>query len=212
MNTESYLEESSLQESSLHEISQPSMASMLRGSIGLSIVALGVCGFLYSSAATGLGQLIFPEQANGSLIEQNGKIIASRLIAQPFTSAQYFHPRPSAANYDPMAMAGSNMALTNPELAKVIEQRTVAAMTNYQVSRSQIPSDLVTASGSGMDPDISTQSALIQVKSVAAARQISERHVLSLVQQHTKPATFGVMGKARVNVLELNLSLDALNK
>ncbi len=207
MNTDYYLEESSLQ-----EISQPSVASMLRGSIGLTIVALGICGFLYSSAATGLGQLIFPEQANGSLIEQNGKVIASRLIAQPFTSAQYFQPRPSAANYDPMAMAGSNMALTNPELAKVIEERAVAIMGSHQVSRSQIPSDLITASGSGMDPDISAQSALIQVKSVAAARQISEQQVLSLVQQHTKPATFGVMGKERVNVLELNLSLDGINK
>ena len=212
MNTDYSFEENSLQESRLQEISQPSVASMLRGSIGLSIITLGVCGFLYSSATTGLGQLIFPEQANGSLIEQNGKVIASRLIAQPFSSAQYFQPRPSAANYDPMAMADSNMALTNPELAKIIEQRTVAAMASYQVSRSQIPSDLITASGSGMDPDISAQSALIQVKSVAAARQISEQQVLSLVQQHTKPATFGVMGKARVNVLELNLSLDGINK
>ncbi len=212
MNTDYSFEENSLQESRLQEISQPSVATMLRGSIGLTIVALGVCGFLYSSAATGLGQLIFPEQANGSLIEQNGKVIASRLIAQPFSSAQYFQPRPSAANYDPMAMAGSNMASTNPELAKVIEERTLAIMASRQVSRSQIPSDLITASGSGMDPDISAQSALIQVKSVAAARQISEQQVLSLVQQHTKPATFGVMGKARVNVLELNLSLDGINK
>lgn len=212
MNTDYSLEESSLQENRLQEISQPSVASMLRGSIGLSIIALGICGFLYSSATTGLGQLIFPEQANGSLIEKNGKVIASRLNAQPFSSAQYFQPRPSAANYDPMAMAGSNMALTNPELAKIIEERAVAVMAKHQVSRSQIPSDLITASGSGMDPDISAQSALIQVKSVAAARQISEQQVLSLVQQHTKPATFGVMGKTRVNVLELNLSLDALNK
>ena len=207
MNTDYSFEENSLQ-----EISQPSVATMLRGSIGLTIVALGVCGFLYSSAATGLGQLIFPEQANGSLIEQNGKVIASRLIAQPFTSTQYFQPRPSAANYDPMAMAGSNMASTNPELAKVIEERAVAVMASHQVSRSQIPSDLITASGSGMDPDISAQSALIQIKSVAAARQIPEQQVLSLVQQHTKPATFGVMGKERVNVLELNLSLDGINK
>ena len=195
----------------LEENSQPSVAAMFRGSIGLTIVALGVCGFLYSSAATGLGQLIFPDQANGSLIEQDGKVIASRLIAQPFSSPKYFQPRPSAAGYDPMAMAGSNMAQTNPELTKVIEERTLAMMASHQVSRSQIPSDLVTTSGSGMDPEISVQSALIQVKAVAAARQIPEQKVLSLVQQHTKSATFGLMGKERVNVLELNLSLDGIN-
>lgn len=191
---------------------QPSYASLLRASIGLTIVGLGLCGFLYSATATGLGQLLFPAQANGSLIELDGKILGSRLVAQPFTDPKYFQARPSAANYDPMAMAGSNMARTNPELTKMIEQRIADIEVREHIERSQIPSDLVTASGSGIDPEISLKSAMIQVQRVAAARHLSDQQVIELIQQYTLKPIFGMLGQQRINVLELNLALDQIRE
>ena len=191
---------------------QPSYASLLRASIGLTIVSLGLCGFLYSATVTGLGQLLFPAQANGSLIELDGKILGSSLVAQPFTDPKYFQPRPSAANYDPMAMAGSNMARTNPELTKIIEQRIADIEARDHIEGRQIPSDLVTASGSGIDPEISLKSAMIQVKRVAEARHLSGQQVIELIQQYTLKPTFGVLGQERINVLELNLALDQIKK
>lgn len=191
---------------------QPSYASLLRASIGLTIVSLGLCGFLYSATVTGLGQLLFPAQANGSLIELDGKILGSSLVAQPFTDPKYFQPRPSAANYDPMAMAGSNMARTNPELTKIIEQRIADIEVRDHIDGRQIPSDLVTASGSGIDPEISLKSAMIQVKRVAAARHLSDQQVIELIQQYTLKPTFGVLGQERINVLELNLALDQIKE
>ena len=191
---------------------QPSYASLLRASIGLTIVSLGLCGFLYSATVTGLGQLLFPAQANGSLIELDGKILGSSLVAQPFTDPKYFQPRPSAANYDPMAMAGSNMARTNPELTKIIEQRIADIEARDHIEGRQIPSDLVTASGSGIDPEISLKSAMIQVKRVAEARHLSDQQVIELIQEYTLKPTFGVLGQERINVLELNLALDQIKK
>ena len=191
---------------------QPSYASLLRASIGLTIVSLGLCGFLYSATVTGLGQLLFPAQANGSLIKLDGKILGSSLVAQPFTDPKYFQPRPSAANYDPMAMAGSNMARTNPELTKIIEQRIADIEARDHIEGRQIPSDLVTASGSGIDPEISLKSAMIQVQRVAAARHLSDQQVIELIQEYTLKPTFGVLGQERINVLELNLALDQIKK
>ena len=191
---------------------QPSYASLLRASIGLTIVSLGLCGFLYSATVTGLGQLLFPAQANGSLIELDGKILGSSLVAQPFTDPKYFQPRPSAANYDPMAMAGSNMARTNPELTKIIEQRIADIEVRDHIDGRQIPSDLVTASGSGIDPEISLKSAMIQVQRVAEARHLSDQQVIELIQQYTLKPTFGVLGQERINVLELNLALDQIKE
>ena len=191
---------------------QPSYASLLRASIGLTIVSLGLCGFLYSATVTGLGQLLFPAQANGSLIKLDGKILGSSLVAQPFTDPKYFQPRPSAANYDPMAMAGSNMARTNPELTKIIEQRIADIEARDHIEGRQIPSDLVTASGSGIDPEISLKSAMIQVKRVAEARHLSDQQVIELIQEYTLKPTFGVLGQERINVLELNLALDQIKE
>ena len=191
---------------------QSSYASLLRASIGLTIVGLGLGGFLYSATATGLGQLLFPAQAKGSLIELDGKILGSSLVAQPFTDPKYFQPRPSAANYDPMAMAGSNMARTNPELTKIIEQRIADIEARDHIDGRQIPSDLVTASGSGIDPEISLKSAMIQVKRVAEARYLSDQQVIELIQQYTLKPTFGVLGQERINVLELNLALDQIKE
>ncbi|WP_173910673.1 potassium-transporting ATPase subunit KdpC [Acinetobacter sp. Marseille-Q1618] len=189
-----------------------SIVKLMRGSLGLSVIALGLCGFVYSSIATGLGQVIFPEQANGSMIIENNQILGSRLVAQPFTQAKYFHPRPSAANYDPMAMSGSNMARTNPELNKTINERLNKIAAQEQINPTNIPADLVTASGSGIDPEISVQSAMIQVKRIAQTRHIADQDVMELVQQHTVQPTFGILGQARVNVLELNLALDHIGK
>ena len=191
---------------------QPSYASLLRASIGLTIMSLGLCGFLYSATVTGLGQLLFPAQANGSLIELDGKILGSSLVAQPFTDPKYFQPRPSAANYNSMAMAGSNMARTNPELTKIIEQRIADIEARDHIEGRQIPSDLVTASGSGIDPEISLKSAMIQVKRVAEARHLSGQQVIELIQQYTLKPTFGVLGQERINVLELNLALDQIRE
>ena len=191
---------------------QPSYASLLRASIGLTIVSLGLCGFLYSATVTGLGQLLFPAQANGSLIELDGKILGSSLVAQPFTDPKYFQPRPSAANYNSMAMAGSNMARTNPELTKIIEQRIADIEARDHIEGRQIPSDLVTASGSGIDPEISLKSAMIQVKRVAEARHLSDQQVIELIQEYTLKPTFGVLGQERINVLELNLALDQIRE
>ncbi|WP_353168532.1 potassium-transporting ATPase subunit KdpC [Acinetobacter sp.] len=195
-----------------HQVLDLSLSSLIRASIGLTVVALGLCGFVYSSAATGLGQLSFPEQANGSMLIENNQVLGSRLVAQPFQKVQYFQARPSAAHYDPMNMAASNMARTNPELQHIVAERMDKIARLDQIEKSKIPADLVTASGSGIDPDISVQSAMIQVKRVAKARHLTEENVAQLVQEYTTQPTFGIFGQARVNVLALNLALDRLGK
>ena len=195
-----------------HQLIDSSIGELARGSIGLTVIALGLCGFVYSAAATGLGQVLFPDQANGSMIIENDRVLGSSLVAQPFVQTQYFHPRPSASKYDPMAMAGSNMARTNPELNKIVDERLNHISAQEQVEKSRIPADLVTASGSGIDPEISVQSAMIQVKRIANARHLSEPIVMKLVQEYTIQPNFGLLGKARVNVLELNLALDQIGK
>ena len=195
-----------------HQLIDSSIGELARGSIGLTVIALGLCGFVYSAAATGLGQVLFPDQANGSMIIENDQVLGSSLVAQPFVQAQYFHPRPSASKYDPMTMAGSNMARTNPELNKIVDERLNHIAVQEQVEKSRIPADLVTASGSGIDPEISVQSAMIQVKRIANARHLSEPIVMKLVQEYTIQPSFGLLGKARVNVLELNLALDQIGK
>lgn len=195
-----------------HQVVDLSLSSLIRASIGLTVVALGLCGFVYSSAATGLGQLSFPEQANGSMLIENNQVLGSRLVAQPFQQVQYFQARPSAAHYDPMNMAASNMARTNPELQHIVAERMDKIARLDKIEKSKIPADLVTASGSGIDPDISVQSAMIQVKRVAKARHLTEENVAQLVQEYTTQPTFGIFGQARVNVLALNLALDRLGK
>ncbi|WP_151980335.1 potassium-transporting ATPase subunit KdpC [Acinetobacter guerrae] len=185
-------------------------SEILRPAIGLSLVSLLGFGLLYSSIATGLGQVLFPQQANGSLIEQNQVIVGSSLVAQNFQNPRYFMSRPSAANYDPMALSGSNLAVTNPDLKNKIEQRLVEVAQQNHIAKNQIPSDLVTASGSGIDPHISPEAAQLQVERIAQLRHLSKQHIHDLIQQHIQLKQFGVMGQARVNVLELNLALDQL--
>ncbi|MDY4294503.1 MULTISPECIES: potassium-transporting ATPase subunit KdpC [unclassified Xanthomonas] len=166
---------------------------------------------LYSLLATVLAGALFPEQANGSLRSHDGRVVGSALVAQPFAAAGYFQPRPSGAKYDPMSAAGSNQARSNPDLRKRLDATRQAVAAREGIDPAQVPDDLVTQSGSGMDPDISVDAARIQVARVAAARGLPPQTVAALVAAQTQPRQFGVLGEPRVNVLALNLALDAGN-
>jgi potassium-transporting ATPase KdpC subunit len=181
-----------------------------RPALTMAAVALLGFGFLYSAGVASLGGLLFPQQSTGSLLIRDGKPVASRWVAQPFTDAKYFHPRPSAASYDPMAAAGSNQALTNPDLIKDVDEQIAAVAAREGIAPAQVPSDLATRSGSGLDPHISPAAAQVQIARVARARGVSERAVAVLVQRAVEPPQFGLLGQPRVNVVELNLALDAL--
>lgn len=182
----------------------------LRGPLLFAAVILLVFGLLYSLAGTALGRMLFPTQATGSLIEREGRVVGSALVAQPFADARYFQPRPSAANYDPMAAAGSNQARSNPELQKRIADAIAAVAAREGIAPAQVPDDLVTESGGGLDPDISPAGAQVQIARVAKARGLDPAMVERLVAQATEAPQFGVLGPPRVNVLRLNLALDAL--
>ena len=184
------------------------MKQHLHVAVRFTIVTTILFGLLYPLLVTGLSQLLFPRQANGSLIEKNGQIIGSRLIAQGFRSAKYFHPRPSAAGsgYDATSSGGSNLGPTNQKLVDRVKQDVV----NLQQENpgTPIPVDMVTTSGSGLDPDISPASAEFQIPRVAKARGISGDALRAVVVRHTAARQWGVLGEPRVNVLELNLDLD----
>jgi potassium-transporting ATPase KdpC subunit len=176
--------------------------------LAYTLVTTVVFGLIYPLVVTGLSQLLFPTQANGSLIVRNGQVVGSRLIGQSFTADKYFRSRPSAAGngYDPLASGGSNLGPTNQALIT----RVSADVAKWQQESpgTPIPADLVTASGSGLDPDVSPASADFQVARVAKARGVSADQVKTLVAKHTQGRQWGVFGEARVNVLELNLDLD----
>jgi K+-transporting ATPase ATPase C chain len=166
---------------------------------------------LYPLAVTGMAQLLFHDRANGQLIERNGKLVGSRIIGQAFTGPNYFHPRPSSAGtgYDPMASGGSNLAPTKKNLIERVkgDVQTLHA----ENPNAAIPVDLVTTSGSGLDPDISPESAEFQIPRVAHSRNMKQEDVRALVQKHTKGRDLGFLGEPRVNVLELNLELDSVH-
>lgn len=185
---------------------------LVRPVIGLLIVTLGVFGLLYTLCGTGAGQLLYREQANGSLIIQNGTVRGSYLVAQAFPNHQYFLPRPSAANYDPMTMGASNMALSNPALNARILKDAVDLRARLGLEPKQtIPADLLTESASGIDPDISVESVMLQLPAVASARHVSTQRLQSLVSELTQTPQFGLLGEARVNVMQLNTHLDQLD-
>lgn len=185
---------------------------LVRPVIGLLIVTLGVFGLLYTLCGTGAGQLLYREQANGSLIIQNGTVRGSYLVAQAFPNQQYFLPRPSAANYDPMNMGASNMALSNPALNARILKDAVDLRARLGLEPKQtIPADLLTESASGIDPDISVESVMLQLPAVASARHVSTQRLQSLVSELTQTPQFGLLGEARVNVMQLNTHLDQLD-
>jgi K+-transporting ATPase ATPase C chain len=177
--------------------------------IRFTLVTTILFGLAYPLVVTGLSQLLFPRRSNGSLITRDGKIVGSQLIGQTFSSDGYFHARPSNAGdgYDAANSSGSNLAPTNHALIERV-QADVAKL-RAEDPNAPIPADLVTASGSGLDPHISPAAAEFQVRRVAHARKISQNSLRALIAKHTEARQFGVFGEPRVNVLELNLDLDS---
>jgi K+-transporting ATPase ATPase C chain len=189
------------------------MRSQLRPAIISIAIFTLLTGILYPLVITGIAQVIFPHQSNGSLIFHNGQVVGSELIGQPFDDPHYFWGRLSATSphpYNAAASMGSNLGPTNPALIKEVEDRIAALKAVDPTNNSPIPVDLVTASGSGLDPNISVAAALYQVSRVAKARGLSEEVVLALVNRFTAGQQFGLLGEPRVNVLELNLALDEI--
>ena len=193
-------------------LSSTATAPVWRPALVLAGVSLLGFGLLYSLAGAGLGSLLFPHQAGGSLIERDGKVIGSSLVAQPFADDRYFQSRPSAAKYDVMALAGSNQARTNPDLRSRIDEARTAVATREGVAPDAVPSDLVTQSGGGIDPHLSPEAIRIQIARVARARGLPVDEVERLVAAHTEGKQFGLLGAPRINVLELNLALDKARK
>jgi len=177
----------------------------------MMLVLTVLTGLLYPGVVTGLCQVFFPARANGSLIVANGQTIGSELIGQNFKRPEYFQPRPSAAGndgYDPMASGPSNLGPTNQKLADRVKDSVASFRKNNPDYIGPVPADLVTSSGSGLDPDISPTSAEAQAARIAKARGIAVEQVRDLIARHTKGRDLGFLGEPRVNVLEINLALD----
>lgn len=185
--------------------------SLLRASLVMALLTLLGFGMLYSLTGAALGQLLFPWQAAGSIVEVGGKPVASAWVAQAWNAPRYLQPRPSGVAYDPMAAGGSNQARSNPELIARIARTRAEVAARDGVAPAQVAADLVTISGSGMDPEISPQAAEQQVARIARARGVAPDEVRLAIRDATSGKQFGVLGHSRVNVLRANLALDALN-
>ena len=189
------------------------MNTLIRPALAtLGLLAI-LTGLLYPLAVTGVSVAVFPREARGSLIERDGRVIGSALVGQPFDDPKYFWGRPSATTpfpYNAAASAGSNLGPTNPALLDAVKARVVALRQAHPAEDGPVPVDLVTASGSGLDPDISPAAAEYQVRRVAAVRGIPVQAVAGLVAWYTTGRQLGVLGEPRVNVLRLNLALDEL--
>ncbi len=195
-----------------HVREAPVVHSIWRTSILFTLVTAVLFGLGYPLLMTGLAHLLFPRQAAGSLILRNGQVIGSELIAQSFTSDRYFHPRPSAAGngYDATSSGGSNLAQSNAKLAQRI-QGDIDKLAAENPGK-PVPIDMVTTSGSGLDPDITPDNAYFQAPRVAKTRGLTEAELRKLIDEHTAGRQLGFLGEPRVNVLELNLALDQLSK
>lgn len=187
---------------------------LLRPAITLFVVLSLITGLAYPLLVTGIAQTVFPDAANGSLVERDGRIVGSRLIGQPFADPKHFWSRPSATApmaYNGGASGGSNLGPLNPALAAAVQARVAALRAADPGNGAPVPVDLVTASGSGLDPDISRAAADYQAARVARARGLPVQQVQALIDAHTEAPRFGFLGEARVNVLALNLALDSLH-
>jgi K+-transporting ATPase ATPase C chain len=188
---------------------------LLRPALSVFVAMSLITGLAYPLVVTGLAQTAFPEAANGSLIHKDGHVVGSSLIGQPFTDPGHFWSRPSATGpmpYNAANSSGSNLGPSNQALADAVKERVAALRAADPGNTASIPVDLVTASGSGLDPQISRAAADYQIARVAKARQLTDGQVRDLVEQHTERALLGFIGEARVNVLALNLALDDVER
>jgi K+-transporting ATPase ATPase C chain len=185
--------------------------ALLTASVRIVAIMSFALGVAYPLAVTGFAQVIAKDRADGQLIELDGRVVGSRLLAQAFTGIEYFHPRPSAADYDASSSAGSNLGPTNPELLDTVADRVAAYRElNGLPDGVPVPVDAVTASASGLDPHISPANARLQAPRVAAARRLDLAEVLALVDEHTDRRPLGVLGDDAVNVVALNVALDTV--
>jgi K+-transporting ATPase ATPase C chain len=190
------------------------MRTLIRPAVTLLLLMTALLGIVYPLVVTGIAKVAFPDQAAGSLIMKDGKAVGSTLIGQNFTAPKYFWGRPSAtgnAPYNGVASAGSNLGPLNPALTDAIKARAEALRAADPGNNAPVPVDLVTASGSGLDPEISVAAAQYQLARVAKARGLTNEAVQKLIDAHTKGRWLGFLGEPRVNVLELNLALDSAN-
>jgi len=191
------------------------MFTMIRNAFMSLILFTVITGLIYPLAVTGISQVLFPDQANGSIITKDGKPVGSALLGQQFDDPKYFWGRPSATTpypYNGGLSSGSNQGTNNPDLMKAVQARISALRVSDQDNTTKIPVDLVTASGSGLDPHISPAAATYQVKRVAKARGIEETKIDALVTAYTEGRQFGIFGEPVVNVLRVNLALDELGR
>lgn len=187
------------------------MRRQLPAAAGMLLLFTILTGLVYPLVVTGIAQVAFRDEANGSLVERNGQVVGSSRLAQGFTAPEYFHPRPSAVDYDARDSGGANLGPTNPELLRQIEKNAVAyRKENGLPPDYDVPVDAVTMSASGLDPEISITNAELQAPRVARARHLRLADVLALVADNTTARALGILGEAGVNVLDLNLALDRL--
>lgn len=193
----------------------------IKTALSVSVMMFLICGFAYPMLLTGISQIVFPDQANGSLVEMDGEVVGSALVGQDFTDERLFHCRPSAYQYNTyteeekekgtysgLSSGSNNYAVTNPKLEERINEDIKGFLKeNPTVSKSEIPSDIITASGSGLDPHITVEAANVQIDRIVKNNNISEKKVKELIEQNTKGKLFGIFGEETVNVLNLNLSL-----
>ena len=185
------------------------MFAEIKRGILFTLVTMVLLGGGYHVVLWAIGRAVFPLQAEGSLIRRtDGTVVGSRLIAQKFTRPEYFQPRPSGVDYNAASTGGTNYGPSNPDHLKAVQERLDAAMKQEGVTAHEVPSEMVTASGGGMDPHIPPASAELQAGRVASSRKVDVSRVRELIAAHTAPPTFGFLGRARVNVLQLNLALD----